>query len=300
MTTLLIDIQLGPGSLGEVARRMGDAVAWPASTVPTIVAVMEAAQVLADVRADGRSWDAVVGLGYGCGPAAALVRDGAVGRAVLIDPPPMFAHNDFGLAWLEMATHGEPPAEAPCIEELIGFGLELEPSAVIEPPEFLAREVRRIRKECSGAWDLPDSVRDIGELIGAHGTAGPYPMEFYTDFVAQWYGARLTGDPALWSRVASIWSRADRPRQPNDETLPLQPEPDVVEAVDWMHAWQEADLDITVWLPVEHHPLVSALRRRAPGRPLAAKPWDALIWATAPEVLAAELAEAVGWVVPRS
>jgi|GEM_PF-3748571 len=199
MTTLLIDIQLGPGSLGEVARRMGDAVAWPASTVPTIVAVMEAAQVLADVRADGRSWDAVVGLGYGCGPAAALVRDGAVGRAVLIDPPPMFAHNDFGLAWLEMATHGEPPAEAPCIE-----------------------------------------------------------------------------------------------------TLPLQPEPDVVEAVDWMHAWQEADLDITVWLPVEHHPLVSALRRRAPGRPLAAKPWDALIWATAPEVLAAELAEAVGWVVPRS
>lgn len=85
MATLLVDIQLGQGSLGEVARRMDDAVAWPASTVPTIVAVMEAAQVLEDVRADGREWDAVVGLGYGCGPAAALVRDGAVGRAVLID-----------------------------------------------------------------------------------------------------------------------------------------------------------------------------------------------------------------------
>lgn len=292
MATLLVDTQLGQGSLGEIARVLGDAVAWPASTVPTIVAVMEAAQVLQDLRADGRDWDAAVGLGFGCGPVGALVRDGRIGRAVLIDPPSMLVKNDFGLAVLESATHGEPSRESPSIEEHIQMALELEPWAVIEQPDLLAKEVTRIRRECEGAWDVPDSVRSLMEMIQAYGTVGPYPLEFYRSFAAELYGAQLTRDAELWAGVAAIWSRADRPRQPNDETLPLLPEPDVVEALDWLHAWQEPALDITVWLPREHHPLATALRRRAPGRRLVLKPWGAVVWASAPQVLAADIAGA--------
>ena len=88
MKSLILDSQFGQYGYGAVGTALLDQVTvWPASTARTIVAAVQAEQVLETLDAFDHSWDTVVGFGFGCGPAAALVVAGRAARALFIDPP---------------------------------------------------------------------------------------------------------------------------------------------------------------------------------------------------------------------
>ncbi|AXE38987.1 hypothetical protein [Acidipropionibacterium virtanenii] len=283
MTLVLIDPQLGARITGYVARRMPDAVAWPASTLATMVPPVQAAQTLSDLQDDDEDWDGAVGLGFGCGPAASLVRSGRARRAVLIDPA-AFQANDSGLelVWAVPMFHPDGPRRPyDKIIEALGEDEFQDPrDVVLDDIHEAERWVARTAPPFEAVRILfQPPPRDLS-------TTGPYPREGYAAYAAMAYGTQVTDDPGLWDRVTTICQEAEEARQPYDDALPSQPDESSTRDLNWLSAWTDPDLDITIWLSQEAGFLARPLARRGPDRPLVTQPWRSLAWLTDPQRLA--------------
>ncbi len=171
---LFLDPQFGPLSVGSLAAGLPGAVVWPASTARTVVGVVQAAQTLEELDADGRSWDAVVGLGFGAGPAVALVREGRARRAILIDPATLLT-GDVELAQAAMddvPAHRRPDPENPPLQDLDPAGpwpselYEDMARQLADDPDVQARYARAWREaeEARQPYDLGLPLRPSPEL----------------------------------------------------------------------------------------------------------------------------------------
>lgn len=283
MTSVLIDPQLGARITGDVARRIPDTVAWRASTAPTMVPTVQAAETLTDLEDGADVWDGAVGLGFGCGPAAALVRSGRARRAVLIDPAGIQAcDSGLELVWSVPMYHPDGPQRPyeTIIEALGDDEFRDSPSVVLDDIKEAEKQVAPYAPPYSTVKVLFSSaLKDLSPT-------GPYPREGYTAYAALAYGTQVTSDPALWERATTMWQEAEEARQPYDETLPFQPAEASIEDLNWLSAWTDPGLDITIWLSSENHALARPLARRGPGHPLVEQPWRSLVWLTDPQRLA--------------
>ncbi len=289
MASVLIDPQLGARITGDVARRMPDAVAWPAGTLATVAPPVQAAQTLTDLQNADEDWDLAIGLGYGAGAAAALVRSGRARRAVLIDPA-AFQADDSGLelVWAVPMFHPDGPQRPyDMIIEALGA------DEFQDPREVVLEDIHEAERWTAPTAPPIDTVRILLEppALEDLNTTGPYPREKYAAYTAQTYGAQVTDDPVLWDRVTTIWQEAEEARQPYDDTLPFQPDEASAHDLNWLSAWTDPGLDITIWLSHDSGFLARPLARRWPDRPLVIQPWRSLAWLTDPQRLAQTLTD---------
>lgn len=245
MTNVLIDPQFGARSCAPVAEYVNDTEVWPASRLRSEIGIMQASDVLADLKSEPRRWETAIGvggLGFGGGPAAALVSCGWAKKAILIDPATLLVH-DADLTLLDSKT---------------------------------------------SYVDSSGSRETLMRILPDSDTKGPFHHEVYHALAEQ-----LTPDPDVRNRLAIMWQNAEEERQPYNETIPLKPDSETSEQLNWLHAWAKPDLDVTVWLSANRAPLAGPLQDRAPGRPLVVQPWPSWAWLSDPGLLARALTEAL-------
>jgi len=85
-SVLLIDPQFGAHGLGLVEPLIPGARTWPASTVNSIMALVQAEDALTGIRAETAPARTMVARAAGCNTAARLLTDGIAARVLLIDP----------------------------------------------------------------------------------------------------------------------------------------------------------------------------------------------------------------------
>lgn len=160
---------------------------------------------------------------------------------------------------------------------------------LVDPAIALTHDVEltKIDSETSYA-DYQQSIEKMAPFLPELDKGTYFPSGVYRIFAEE-----LTPDPDLQGRLATIWQQAEEKRQPYDQTIPLQPDPESSEELNWLHAWMDSGLDVTVWLSANRARLADPLRERAPGRPLVIQPWDALIWLSDPVRLAHALTTAL-------
>lgn len=282
MPLVLIEPQLGARITGDVVRRLPDAVAWQGGTLATTVPPVQAAQTLSDLQDSTLDWDGAIGLGFGCGPAASLVRSGRARRAVLIDPA-AFQACDAGLelVWSVPMFHPDGP-QRPYDKIIEALGAD----EFRDPPDVVIDDIHEAER-----WTAPTAppYRTVRILFPPAledlSTTGPYPRERYAAYAALAYGTQLTDDPVLWDQVTTICQEAEEARQPYDDALPSQPDESSTRDLNWLSAWTDPDLDITIWLSQDAGFLARPLARRGPDRPLVTQPWRSLAWLTDPQRL---------------
>lgn len=194
-------------------------------------------------------------------PAATLHREIGVMQAgqVLPDLTTHTAHWDAAIGMRGLGFGSGPAAALTCSGKA-------DRAILIDPAIGLAHDIDLTVAE--GAVQ-PAQPSETLEELAAHLDDDPYPYEL-CQFAAQ----LLTPDANLRDRYARIWWEAERQRQPNDESIPLQPDSHTSEQLNWLHAWADPRLDITIWLSADRAPLASPLRAGAPGRPPIVQPWN--------------------------
>lgn len=193
---LFLDPQFGPLSMGSLAAGLPGAVVWPASTARTVVGAVQAAQILEELDADGRTWDAVVGLGFGAGPAVALAREGRARRAILIDPANLLT----GDAELAQAAMDDVPAHRrPDPENQPAALQDLDPAGPwpSELYEHMARQLADdpdVQNRYARAWREAEEARQPYDL-GLPLRPSPEPKR-RMDWLDAWAGP--AADMEIW------------------------------------------------------------------------------------------------------